>query len=128
MGDPLTWVDPLGWMSCSTDAATLRKNMTEAGMITPGYKNAAHHIVMSNSSDPRMVELRLKMDEFDLHFNDFYNGVFLPTSSKEKLLSNAISPAHSKIHINIYKQNVYDRLIKANNADEFVDGLDSIRN
>jgi len=83
---------------------------------------------MSNSSDPRMVELRLKMDEFDLHFNDFYNGVFLPTSSKEKLLFNAISTAHSKIHTNIYKQNFYDRLIKANNADEFVDGLDSIRN
>ena len=44
VGDPLTWVDPLGWMSCSTDAATLRKNMTEAGMITPGYKNAARHV------------------------------------------------------------------------------------
>ncbi len=102
--DPLTWVDPLGLMSCSNDAAILRKNMTEDGMITPGYKNSAHHIVMSNSSDPRMVALRAKMDDFDLHFNHSYNGVFLPTSSQDKLLANAISPAHSKIHTNIYKQ------------------------
>ena len=74
--------------------------MTEAGMIAPGYKNAAHYIVMSNPKDPRMVELLLKMAEFYLHFNDFYNGVFLPTTSK-KLLSDAISPAHSKTHTNI---------------------------
>lgn len=82
---------------------------------------------MSNPSAPRMVALRAKMDVFDLHFNHSYNGVFLPTSSQDKLLANAVSPAHSKIHTNIYKQNVYDRLINSKNADEFVDGLENIR-
>lgn len=51
---------------------------------------------------------------------------FYPPALK-KTLNNVVSPAHSRIHTNTYKQNVYDRLIKSKDADEFVDGLDSIR-
>ncbi|MDR7343346.1 uncharacterized protein RhaS with RHS repeats [Pantoea alhagi] len=126
VGDPLVWVDPLGWISCSTDAAMLRRNMVEAGMPTPTYKNAAHHIVMSNSSAPRMMELRLKMSEFELDPNEFYNGIFLPTSSKVKILNETHLPAHSRIHTNKYKQHVYDRLIDKKDADSFIDELFSI--
>ncbi|MBV4369221.1 hypothetical protein ACMGGR_18175 [Erwinia sp. BNK-24-b] len=66
--------------------------MAEAGMIAPAYKNAAHYIVMSNPKDLRMVELLLKMAEFYLHFNDFYNGVFLPTTSKNFFQMQLVQP------------------------------------
>ena len=48
VGDPLVWVDPLGWMGCSADAKILRANMESAGRITPSFKNSAHHIILSN--------------------------------------------------------------------------------
>ncbi|EIZ9538510.1 RHS domain-containing protein, partial [Cronobacter sakazakii] len=82
VGDPLTWVDPLGLMSCGSDAVLLRQNMIREGIEEPSFKNSAHHIVMSNSTDARMVALRQKIEDFDLDINGSYNGVFLPTSSK----------------------------------------------
>lgn len=38
------------------------------------------------------------------------------------------SPAHSKIHTNAYKQNIYDRLIYIEDAEEFVLELENISN
>ncbi|EIZ9615453.1 RHS domain-containing protein, partial [Cronobacter sakazakii] len=115
VGDPLTWVDPLGLMSCGSDAVLLRQNMIREGIEEPSFKNSAHHIVMSNSTDARMVALRQKIEDFDLDINGSYNGVFLPTSSKVKVASGTSLPAHSKIHTNTYKQNVYERLINIDN-------------
>ena len=68
--------DPLGLMSCSSDAALLRQNMINAEIDVPPFKNSAHHIIMSNSSDQRMVILRQKMDDMNLDINEYYNGVF----------------------------------------------------
>ncbi|EIZ9513081.1 RHS domain-containing protein, partial [Cronobacter sakazakii] len=96
VGDPLTWVDPLGLMSCGSDAVLLRQNMIREGIEEPSFKNSAHHIVMSNSTDARMVALRQKIEDFDLDINGSYNGVFLPTSSKVKVASGTSLPAHSK--------------------------------
>ncbi|EKK7687956.1 RHS domain-containing protein, partial [Cronobacter sakazakii] len=95
VGDPLTWVDPLGLMSCGSDAVLLRQNMIREGIEEPSFKNSAHHIVMSNSTDARMVALRQKIEDFDLDINGSYNGVFLPTSSKVKVASGTSLPAHS---------------------------------
>ncbi|EPY3689287.1 RHS repeat-associated core domain-containing protein, partial [Cronobacter sakazakii] len=128
VGDPLTWVDPLGLMSCGSDAVLLRQNMIREGIEEPSFKNSAHHIVMSNSTDARMVALRQKIEDFDLDINGSYNGVFLPTSSKVKVASGTSLPAHSKIHTNTYKQNVYERLINIDNAEEFVSELENISN
>ena len=61
----LTWVDPWGW-SCGSDAKILRENMIERGIITPNYKNSAHHIIMSNAKDVRMRWLRRKMNRLGL--------------------------------------------------------------
>ncbi len=128
VGDPLVWVDPLGLMSCGSDAVLLRQNMVDASIEVPSFKNSAHHIVMSNSSDARMVALRQKMEDFDFNINGHYNGVFLPTSSKVKAASGTNLPAHSKIHTNTYKQNVYERLINIDNAEDFVSELENISN
>ncbi|MDT3607985.1 RHS repeat-associated core domain-containing protein [Cronobacter dublinensis] len=126
VGDPLVWVDPWGLMSCGSDAVLLRQNMVDATIEVPSFKNSAHHIVMSNSSDARMVALRQKMEDFDLDINGYYNGVFLPTSSKVKAASGTDLPAHSKIHTNTYKQNVYERLINIDNAEDFISELENI--
>ena len=56
--------------------------MNAKNVPEPNYKNSAHHIVMSNSTDARMVALREKMNALGIKINDAANGVFLPTSSK----------------------------------------------
>ncbi|NDJ57436.1 hypothetical protein GWD52_10595 [Enterobacteriaceae bacterium 4M9] len=123
--EPLRWFDPLG-LSCSSDAAVLRKNMEAAGKKTPDYKNSAHHIVMSNSKDSRMVALREKMDELGVKINSADNGVYLPTSSKVKKNSGTSAIAHSRVHTDAYKQNVYDRLNDINNKSDFESELSKI--
>ena len=119
------WIDPWG-LSCSSDAAELRKNMQNLGIPEPKYKNSAHHIVMSNSKDWRMVKLREKMDSFKIGINEGINGAYVPTSSKVKADANVKAPAHSKIHTNEYKQNTYDRLINIDNATDFKKELQNI--
>ena len=109
VGDLNNWVDIFG-LDCSSDAAILRRNMQAENIMEPDYKNSAHHIVMSNSNDYRMVELRDKMSKLGFDINDAENGVYLPTSTKIKTESGTTAIAHSKIHTNTYKQNVYDRL------------------
>jgi RHS repeat-associated protein len=120
------WVDPLG-LTCSEDAAALRANMEAEGIRTPAFANAAHHIVMSNSLDSRMVALRQKMTDLGLHWNEHYNGVFLPRSSAVKDAAQSSLPAHSRIHTNAYKQEVHDRLIKSADADDFLSKLGQIQ-
>ena len=49
------------------------------------------------------------------------------TSSAIKEVAGTILPAHSKIHTNVYKQNVYDKLIKAEPPEAFIAGLAEIK-
>ncbi len=122
VAEPNGWVDPFG-LDCSSDAAKLRKAMEDAYIVTPSYKNSAHHIIMSNSSDNRMVELRKKMTQLGLKKNDAVNGVFLSTSSKVKEAAGISAHAHSKVHTEAYKKNVYDRLKNINDKDQFEEEL-----
>ena len=123
--DPNTWLDMFG-LDCSSDAAKLRKNMQNADISAPKYKNSAHHIVFSNSKDARMKELRKKMKKLGIGKNDDVNGVYLPTSSKVKRAAGTNAHAHSKVHTENYKQNVYDRLKDINDKAEFENELMSI--
>ena len=125
VGDLNNWVDIFG-LDCSSDAAILRRNMQAENIMEPDYKNSAHHIVMSNSNDYRMVELRDKMSKLGFDINDAENGVYLPTSTKIKTESGTTAIAHSKIHTNTYKQNVYDRLKDINTMEEFGNELKNI--
>jgi len=124
--DPLVWVDPLGLMSCSSDAKLLRENMVAAGKVEPGFKNSAHHIVMSNSTDSRMVALQNKMKDLDIDINTAENGIFLPSSSKVKLPPGSTLPNHASIHTTAYKQKVFDRLSSINNSSDFLRELNKI--
>jgi RHS repeat-associated protein len=126
VSDSNIWMDLLG-LDCSADAAKLRENMLAAGHTEPAFENAAHHIVMSNSTHPKMDALRTKMEGLGLDVNMAGNGIFLPKSSAVKTASGSSLPAHSKIHTNAYKDKVYDRLFNKNTAKEFTDELGKIK-
>ncbi|QHM77344.1 Putative deoxyribonuclease RhsC [Mixta theicola] len=123
--NPISWIDPLG-LSCSSDAKALRENMVAAGKAEPNFKNAAHHIVMSNSTDSRMVALRDKMKKLGININTAENGIFLPSNSKVPLPAGNTLPNHAGIHTNAYKQKVFDRLNPINNTGDFLNELDKI--
>ncbi|HCT5824051.1 TPA: AHH domain-containing protein, partial [Citrobacter sedlakii] len=123
--NPLSWIDPLG-LSCSSDAKVLRENMVVAGKVEPGFKNSAHHIVMSNSTDSRMVALQNKMETLKIDINTAENGIFLPSNSKVQLPVGNTLPNHASIHTNAYKQKVFDRLKSINNKDDFLNELNKI--
>ena len=123
--NPVIWIDPWG-LSCSTDAKTLRANMVAAGKSEPSFKNSAHHIVMSNSTDVRMLALQTKMKNMDIDINTAENGIFLPSNSKVKLPEGSTLPNHASIHTNAYKQKVYDRLVSINNGGDFLSELNKI--
>ncbi|MEQ9881789.1 AHH domain-containing protein, partial [Pectobacterium brasiliense] len=124
--NPVCWVDPFGLAGCGADAKKLRENMEAAGKVAPGYKNSAHHIVMSNAKDVRMRWLRRKMDRMGIDINSVDNGIFLPSSSAVKSSVGTILPAHSRIHTEIYKQNVFDRLKSITKKSDFKDELSKI--
>jgi uncharacterized protein RhaS with RHS repeats len=123
--DVNTWIDSWG-LNCSQDAKKLRANMIAAGKVEPNYPNAAHHIVLSNSKDWRMIELRKKMELFGIDINDADNGIFLPISSSVKEQFNVDKISHSKIHTEQYKQSIYDVLSPARTEEEFRQKLKSI--
>ncbi|MFG0397552.1 RHS repeat-associated core domain-containing protein, partial [Pseudomonas sp. zjy_11] len=123
--NPMIWIDPWG-LTCSTDAKALRANMVAAGKSEPAFKNSAHHIVMSNSSDVRMVALQTKMERLRIDINAAENGIFLPSNSKVKLPPGSTLPNHASIHTNAYKQKVFDRLGDINNSGDFLSELNKI--
>ncbi|NAW50661.1 hypothetical protein GNY06_04430 [Elizabethkingia argentiflava] len=111
-------IDVFG-LDCFSDARKLRNNMRREGINEPNYKNSAHHIIMFNSKDPRMVALQEKMKQLGLDINDAVNGVYLPISTKVKDAAGASAHAHSRVHTNNYKQNVFNRLKDINNKSDF---------
>ncbi|MET3052349.1 RHS repeat-associated core domain-containing protein [Pseudomonas alkylphenolica] len=123
--NPVVWIDPWG-LTCSSDAKALRENMVAAGKSEPSFKNSAHHIVMSNSTDVRMVALQGKMKDLDIDINTAHNGIFLPSNSKVKLPAGSTLPNHASIHTNAYKQKVYDRLVSINNSRDFLSELNKM--
>ncbi|HED5889313.1 TPA: AHH domain-containing protein [Salmonella enterica] len=123
--NPRGWIDPLG-LDCSGDAKALRENMVAAGKIEPNFKNSAHHIVMSNSTDSRMVALQNKMKTLKIDINSAENGIFLPSNSKVQLPAGNTLPNHASIHTNNYKQKVFNRLNPINNSSDFLNELNKI--
>ena len=118
-------MEPLG-LSCSSDAKALRANTVAAGKVEPNFKNSAHHIIMSNSTDSRMVALQNKMKTLGIDINTAENGMFLPSNSKVQLPSGNTLPNHEIIHTNAYKQKVFDLLKSINNSGDLLNELNKI--
>ena len=124
--NPTGWVDLFG-LSCSSDAALLRENMLAAGEMEPAYSNAAHHMVMSNSQDARMIQLRQQLAQHGIDINDADNGILLARSSAVKNANNVGSIAHSRIHTEVYKQTVFDRISPLQSEAEIRSALGTIK-
>ena len=71
------WVDPFGLAGCSSDAKKLAENIGNKHLFPNHY---THHIVMSNSKDPRMKALRDKMESLGIDINSKNNGIWLPNT------------------------------------------------
>ncbi|WP_332401198.1 RHS repeat-associated core domain-containing protein [Vibrio metschnikovii] len=125
--NPLEWVDPLGLAGCSCDAAKLASNLGPKPV--GGGQHDAHHIVMSNSQDPKMKELRDKMVDLDISINDEVNGIWLPNKASDQI-PGGTATAHKGqgVHGKAYKQYVYGKLSNANNRDSFLSGLAELKN
>lgn len=127
--NPAGWIDPLG-LSTSSDAEILAKNLTDCGSARPSSRHKAHHIVMSNSNDPKMKALREKMGKngLDIDVSDARNGVWLPETTGDRL-PGSTKTAHKGegVHGQDYKNKVYQKLIGAKNQDEFYKGLAELK-
>ncbi|MNH03497.1 putative deoxyribonuclease RhsC [compost metagenome] len=122
---PIGWIDELG-LSCNSDAKLLRKELG----ISPqgGGQYDAHHIVMSNSKDARMIALRKKMDELDIDINDKRNGIWLPNTESARVPGTTATPHKGAgVHGKAYKQYVFDKLSVANGREEFLSALSEVK-
>jgi uncharacterized protein RhaS with RHS repeats len=126
VNDPTVSIDVFG-LSCSSDAKKLRANMIAAGEIEPAYENAAHHIVMSNTTDTRMIKLRQQLKTHNIDINDADNGIFLARSTAIRDANGLSSIPHSAIHSDTYKQAVFDKISPLTSASDIRSALDGIR-
>ncbi|WP_407363696.1 RHS repeat-associated core domain-containing protein [Pseudomonas luteola] len=123
--NPAVWIDPTG-LTCSSDARKLASNLGPRPI--GGGQYDAHHIIMSNSRDWRMVALRKKMEDLGIDINYRKNGIWLPNTSKARV-PGTTTTAHKGegVHSNIYKQYVYDKLINTADKKSFLTELSEIK-
>ncbi|WP_175645585.1 RHS repeat-associated core domain-containing protein, partial [Pseudomonas sp. KK4] len=122
---PTGWIDPLG-LSCGSDAKVLRQKLGPSPV--GGGQYDAHHIIMSNSKDPRMMALREKMKELDIDVNDKRNGIWLPNSESARVPGTSATPHKGAgVHSDNYKQKVFDSLSEKNTREEFLSSLGDIK-
>ena len=123
--NPTQWLDPLG-LSCSSDSRKLAQNL--GPKPSGGGQYDAHHIVMSNSKDVRMIALREKMETLGVDVNSRRNGIWLPNTEKVRVPGTVTTPHKGAgIHSNAYKQYVYDNLIGSKTKSDFLQGLSDIQ-
>jgi RHS repeat-associated protein len=121
----IAWVDQLG-LSCGSDAKALRQNLGPSPK--GGGQYDAHHIVMSNSKDPRMVGLRDKMKELDIDINDKRNGIWLPNTQSARVPGTVATPHKGAgVHSNAYKQHVFDKLSAQETRADFLSALGDLK-
>ncbi|WP_429620018.1 AHH domain-containing protein [Serratia sp. 2723] len=118
-------IDPFGLSTCS-DARKLADNLGPKPL--GGGQHDAHHIVMSNSTDPKMKDLRKLMDDLNIDINDKRNGIWLPNTKNDRI-TDTLTTAHkgNGVHGKAYKQYVYDKLISSKTDKEFFSALKNIK-
>ena len=104
------------------DSKKLKAAMEEAGIQTPNYPYAAHHIVAGDAK--RAQESREKLIELGIGINDAVNGVYLPTDKNTLTMATY----HPSLHTNVYYDTVNERLRDATTYNEGVNALNKIRN
>lgn len=94
--------------------------------------DSAHHEKMRTrpacSTDPKMQQLRDKMQSLGLDINDASNGIWLPELGKDRLPGSTLTAHKGEgVHGQGYMNSVHETLIGAQNREEFMAGLESIK-
>ncbi len=84
----------------------LAKNLINAGIQRP-LNSAAHHIVAGGSKNRFAQASRDILNRAGVGIDDAANGTFLPRNAN---FPNPPASFHSRIHTNLYYENVYRRL------------------
>ncbi|MGO0113051.1 RHS repeat-associated core domain-containing protein, partial [Pseudomonas putida] len=123
--NPILWLDPLG-LSCGSDAKKLADSL--GSKPVGGGQYDAHHIIMSNSKDARMIALRKQMKELGIDINNRKNGIWLPNTESARVPGTLATPHKGAgIHGNAYKQHVYDTLAGRTTKKDFLSGLAELK-
>ncbi len=109
-----------------TESKILKEELYDAGVSSPPYRFAAHHIVPWN--DPRTSRARDILDKYDIDYNSAANGVFLPME-KNKYTGN--TTLHIGNHGESYATTINSRILEADKEygtkDAIIKELNSIR-
>ncbi|MFP3408749.1 AHH domain-containing protein, partial [Pseudomonas sp. SIMBA_065] len=77
-------------MSCRSDAKKLADSL--GSKPVGGGQYDAHHIIMSNSKDVRMIALRKQMKELGIDINNKKNGIRLPNTESARVPGTLATP------------------------------------
>lgn len=94
----------------------LGSNIEKTGVTRPP-NTAAHHIAAGGSTNVDAIKTRDLLKKNGIDIDEAANGVFLPKNSKYSLDEYEDAISHSRVHTDVYYQNVYLRL-KGKNANE----------
>lgn len=104
----------------------LRVELKDAGVETPPYPNATHHI--APWKDKRAKQVQELLEEFEIHHDSAANGVFLPYKVNDYVTTEAL---HIGNHSPEYIREVYRVLSEVKrfggNQEDAVAALHSIR-
>ncbi|HCF53070.1 MAG TPA: cytoplasmic protein [Bacillus sp. (in: Bacteria)] len=104
----------------------LRAELKDAGVETPPYPNATHHI--APWKDKRAKQVQELLEEFEIHHDSAANGVFLPYKVNDYVTTEAL---HIGNHSPEYIREVYRVLSEVKrfggNQEDAVAALHSIR-
>lgn len=101
------------------DSKTLRRNLDEAiGKTSNPEVSRAHHIV-----GEKTPEAAKKLEQFGIDRNDPANGIFLPNDAESSLKGSLHTGGHTQKYYNTVEQ----RMAEANNYDEAIEVLQSIK-
>ncbi|QKZ02378.1 AHH domain-containing protein [Pseudomonas eucalypticola] len=93
-----------------------------------GGQYDAHHIVMSNSKDHRMIALRAQMEDLKIDINDKRNGIWLPNTHAGRA-PGSLETLHKGqgVHGISYKQHVFDTLSGKTTKKDFLSALSALK-
>jgi hypothetical protein len=109
-----------------TASQVLRDELKSAGVATPPYLNAAHHIIPWD--DPRALDARKILDEFGIEYNSASNGVFLPMGAAKYVTNETIHVGnHGPEYISYITNALRDVKAAGGNQADIIETLGDIR-
>ncbi|MRG29806.1 hypothetical protein GIJ05_17065 [Laceyella tengchongensis] len=111
----------------------LHEELKLAGVETPPYPNAAHHIIPWNMKTPEARQAQRLLEDFEIHHDSAANGVFLPYVNNDSPNGKYVGDetVHRGSHGSNYVKYVRDRLLEVKRAggttEDAVAALNEIR-